>query len=154
MRSGRFEEHSYWELLPPGLRPRAIHSGGHIVICRKQTHVWTISRERTKLKKRSPDKAKLKKISPSISNAGLRANVKFMVLLMQIDVWFGSRHSGFSHMYLKTWQKKKVTTLLGLLRTIRLGSCHKRQNPQAPTPQAQIRNRQTRKVANAKICNR
>jgi len=31
-----------------------------------------------------------------------------------------------------------------------LGSCHKRQKPQAPTPQAPIRNRQRRKVANAK----
>ena len=30
------------------------------------------------------------------------------------------------------------------------GSCHKRQKPQAPTPQAPIRYRQTRKVANAK----
>jgi len=35
-----------------------------------------------------------------------------------------------------------------------LGSCHKRQKPQAPTPQAPIRNRQTRKVANAKDPNR
>jgi len=34
------------------------------------------------------------------------------------------------------------------------GSCHKRQIPQAPTPQAPIRNRQTRKVANAKGLNR
>ena len=34
------------------------------------------------------------------------------------------------------------------------GSCHKRQKSQAPTPQAQIRNRQTRKVANAKGLNR
>jgi len=34
------------------------------------------------------------------------------------------------------------------------GSCHKRQNAQAPTPQAPIRNRQTRKVANAKGLNR
>jgi len=33
------------------------------------------------------------------------------------------------------------------------GSCHKRQKPQAPTPQAPIRNRQTRKVANAKVRN-
>jgi len=33
------------------------------------------------------------------------------------------------------------------------GSSHKRQNPQAPTPQAPIRNRQTRKVANAKGLN-
>ena len=34
------------------------------------------------------------------------------------------------------------------------GSCHKRQKPQAPTPQAQIRNRQTRNVVNAKGLNR
>jgi len=31
------------------------------------------------------------------------------------------------------------------------GSCHKRQKAQAPTPQEPIRNRQTRKVANAKV---
>jgi len=36
----------------------------------------------------------------------------------------------------------------------RLGSCPKRQKPQAPTPQAPIRSRQTRKVANAKGLNR
>jgi len=35
-----------------------------------------------------------------------------------------------------------------------LGSCHKRQKAQAPTPQAPIGNRQTRKVANAKVLNR
>jgi len=34
------------------------------------------------------------------------------------------------------------------------GSCHNRQKPQAPTPQAPIRNRQTRKIANAKGLNR
>ena len=34
------------------------------------------------------------------------------------------------------------------------GSCHKRQKAQAPMPQAPIRNRQTRKVANAKGLNR
>jgi len=34
------------------------------------------------------------------------------------------------------------------------GSCHKRQKPQAPMPQAPIRYRQTRKVANAKCLNR
>jgi len=38
--------------------------------------------------------------------------------------------------------------------TYLLGSCHKRQKPQAPTPQAPIRNHQTRKVANAKGLNR
>jgi len=31
------------------------------------------------------------------------------------------------------------------------GSYHKRKKPQAPTPQAPVRNRQTRKVANAKF---
>jgi len=35
-----------------------------------------------------------------------------------------------------------------------LGGCHKRQKPQAPTPLAPIRNRQTRKVAKAKDLNR
>jgi len=34
------------------------------------------------------------------------------------------------------------------------GSGHKRQKPKAPTPHAPIRNRQTRKVANAKGLNR
>jgi len=33
---------------------------------------------------------------------------------------------------------------------VKLDSCHKRQKPQAPTPQAPIRNRQRRKVAKAK----
>ena len=36
----------------------------------------------------------------------------------------------------------------------RWGSCHKRQKPQALTPQVPIRNRHTRKVANAKDLNR
>ena len=36
----------------------------------------------------------------------------------------------------------------------KLGSCHKRQKPQAPTPLAPIRNRQTRKSAIAKGLNR
>jgi len=34
------------------------------------------------------------------------------------------------------------------------GSCHKRQKPQEPTPQAPIHNRKTRKDANAKVHNR
>jgi len=33
-----------------------------------------------------------------------------------------------------------------------MGGIQKRQKPQAPTPQAPARNRQTRKVANAKVC--
>jgi len=41
-----------------------------------------------------------------------------------------------------------------LKRMEKAGSCHKHQKPQAPTPQAPIRNRQTRKVANAKGLNR
>jgi len=39
-------------------------------------------------------------------------------------------------------------------KVFKTGSFHKRQKPQAPTPQAPIRNRQTRKVANAKVLNR
>ena len=46
---------------------------------------------------------------------------------------------------------KIVTALQGVNLS---GSCHKRQKPQAPTPQAPIRNPQTRKVANAKGLNR
>ena len=38
-------------------------------------------------------------------------------------------------------------------RTKNLGSCHKRQKPQAPTSQAPVRNRQTRKKANARGLN-
>jgi len=37
---------------------------------------------------------------------------------------------------------------------VHMGSCHKLQKSQAPTPQAPIRNRQTRKVASAKGLNR
>jgi len=35
-----------------------------------------------------------------------------------------------------------------------MGSCHKRQKAQAPTPQAPIRSRKTRKVASANVHNR
>jgi len=44
--------------------------------------------------------------------------------------------------------------MCGYFTLIYWGSCHKRQKPQAPTPQAKIRNRQTGKVANAKGLNR
>jgi len=44
--------------------------------------------------------------------------------------------------------------MLHLYELIVLGSFYKRQKPQAPTPQAPIRNRQMRKVANAKGLNR
>jgi len=40
------------------------------------------------------------------------------------------------------------------LKVDEVGSCNKRQKPQAPTPQTPDRNRQTRKVANAKGLNR
>jgi len=46
-------------------------------------------------------------------------------------------------------QESEITFVI----RIELGSCHKRQKPQAPTPQAPIRNRQTRKVASAKGLN-
>jgi len=48
----------------------------------------------------------------------------------------------------------KNTNAQPVFESKRSGSCHKRQKPQAPTPQAPIRNRQTRKVANAKGLNR
>jgi len=51
----------------------------------------------------------------------------------------------------------KVTPVMKVKRdyvVFSLGSCHERQKPQAPTPQAPIRNRQTRKIANAKGLNR
>jgi len=51
----------------------------------------------------------------------------------------------------KKWPNYMVNSSLSC---IERGSCHKRQKPQAPTPQATIRNRQTRKVANAKGLNR
>jgi len=40
------------------------------------------------------------------------------------------------------------------LRVAYEGGCHKRQKPQAPTTQTPIRNRHTRKDANAKVLNR
>jgi len=45
-------------------------------------------------------------------------------------------------------EKKRQPTLLE-----NVGSGYKRQKPQAPTPQAPIRNRKTRKIANAKGLN-
>jgi len=36
--------------------------------------------------------------------------------------------------------------------SLKSGGIQERQKPQAPTPQAPVRNRQTRKVANAKVC--
>jgi len=50
--------------------------------------------------------------------------------------------------------RKKRAKPLRLWALVNWGSCHKRQKPQAHTPQAPIRNRQTRKVANAKGLNR
>ena len=53
----------------------------------------------------------------------------------------------------RIWEGKYTSTLRILRVSFSTGSCHKRQKPQAPTPQAPIRNRQTRKVANAKGLN-
>ena len=44
---------------------------------------------------------------------------------------------------------EKVLSIATSIDMVIEGSCHKRQKPQAPTPQAPIRNRLTRKVANA-----
>jgi len=54
-----------------------------------------------------------------------------------------------------TWQPGQTPHFLNNFSSFKnSGSCHKRQKPQAPTPQAPIRNRQTRKIANAKGLNR
>jgi len=54
-----------------------------------------------------------------------------------------------------TLKLKDIRNLLDLKIVLeKLGSCHKRQKPQASTPRMPIRNRQTRKVANAKVLNR
>jgi len=55
------------------------------------------------------------------------------------------------HIVLQQREKKNVKVQV---MKVKLGSCHKRQKPQAPTPQAQIRNRQRRKLANTKGLNR
>ena len=54
----------------------------------------------------------------------------------------------------KSTLKTNLNPKRGELTKTEMGSCHKHQKPQAPTPQAPIRNRQTRKVANAKGLNR
>jgi len=54
--------------------------------------------------------------------------------------------------WVKLTAGKKMSSNLSIL--VKMASCHKRQKPQAPTPQAPISNRQTRKVANAKGLNR
>jgi len=51
-------------------------------------------------------------------------------------------------------QKKLWPKIIFYIEIKKRGSCHKRQKPQAPTPQAAIHNRQTRKVTNAKVLNR
>ena len=59
--------------------------------------------------------------------------------------------------YENGWKYRKILKISAIDATYRCstrGSCHKRQKPQAPTPQAPIRNRQTRKVANVKGLNR
>ena len=59
------------------------------------------------------------------------------------------------HQLLDPLRTSQVKDLFGkYLPLTTRSSCHKRQKPQAPTPQVPIRNRQTRKVANAKVRNR
>jgi len=49
---------------------------------------------------------------------------------------------------LRLFKRGKLFSLT-CINNVLMGSCHKRQKPQAPTPQAPICNRQKRKVANA-----
>jgi len=62
---------------------------------------------------------------------------------------FGRRKFGFG-----PWKVSVECSSKNLIHLFLVGSCPKRQKPQAPTPQAPIRNRQTRNVANAKGLNR
>ena len=67
-----------------------------------------------------------------------------------LDVQYDAQNKG---LVAKTY-KTLWTALLKLGNSyLWTGSCHKRQKAQAPTPRAPIRNRQTRKVANAKGLN-
>jgi len=72
-----------------------------------------------------------------LNNIGLSLNLK-------IKLRISTSKTGFP--------KTGVSFLLSPIAETKMktGSCHKRQKPQAPTPQVPIRNRQTRKVANAK----
>ena len=82
----------------------------------------------------------------STGNPTLQWNSLFVAI---IPIIFRDFQGGLSLESLKF-----VSVSSYLLFLSRTGSCHKRQKPQAPTPQAPIRNRQTRKVANAKGLNR
>ena len=88
--------------------------------------------------------------------------VRLGVLLLGFKcTFFGIKSVMFAAAY--TVYRRSNTTKEKIFQTVcnrkyrfvcREGSCHKRQKPQAPTPQAPVRNRQTRKVANAKGLNR
>jgi len=87
-----------------------------------------------------------------------KANVRVQMHACQF-IRFAINFSGFSAIEGQACPPKAknsefVFQLEALHSRFLTGSCHKRQKPQAPTPQAPIRNRQTKKVANAKILNR
>ena len=56
--------------------------------------------------------------------------------------------------YRKRQRRKRQSVAAKREKSHTPGSCHKRQKTQTPTPQALIRDRKTRKVANAKVHNR
>jgi len=88
-----------------------------------------------------------------------KLNAIFTVVKIKLGSELGAWVS-FHSAILQSWkfQENLGRTVVALLLWVRnivpsSGSCHKRQKPQAPTPHAPIRNRQTRKVANAKGLN-
>jgi len=54
----------------------------------------------------------------------------------------------------ENYKRKKYLSKIIIKNKNLKGSCHKRQKPQAPMPQEPVRNRQMRKVANARGLNR
>ena len=76
-------------------------------------------------------------------------------IVKHIGPWRALKSPNANSSCLSEGAQTELTGLHGeFYRVVKQGSCHKRQKPQAPTPQAPIRNRQTRKVANAKVLNR
>jgi len=90
-----------------------------------------------------------------VGGSSLKGQTRSLTLY---TAYIKSRRSGPEALLRNQKRSRNPTTDSSLLKMLfdlgNMGSCHKRQKPQAPTPQAPVRNRQTRKVANAKGLNR
>jgi len=79
------------------------------------------------------------------------------ILSILFNVWWDRENfHGFCFFASRLWKRVfyLVQVFWRLYDDTWTGSSHKRQKAQAPTPRAPIRNRQTIKVANAKVLNR